>query len=142
MDPSRFSGRIKSFNTEKGFGFIDCPQTHERWKRDVFLHRKWMGDLQEGEDITFIVDTNDDGMPQAREILRMDGRMPGPGPDGKMPGEGRGPGGKRRREKGDGKKGDGKGKKGDGKGKNGGGKGKSGGKVDGKGKNGEKGAEN
>lgn len=108
-DPNRFIGRIKSFNPEKGFGFIDCPQAHDRWQRDVFIHKRLIGDLQVGEEVTFEVEPNKEGMPQARSIARADGRPVGAG-DGKGCGKG---GGKKKRDQKKAKgKGDGKGGKG------------------------------
>mmetsp|Transcript_5436 Transcript_5436/g.14715 ORF Transcript_5436/g.14715 Transcript_5436/m.14715 type:complete len:174 (+) Transcript_5436:545-1066(+) len=129
--PGRLTGRIKSFNREKGFGFIDCPEAFDRYQRDVFIHKQQFGDLEVGEDITFVCEPNKDGMPQARDPLRLNGTSPGPGSGG---------GGKDDDRKGKGGKGDKKGKKGKGKGdgkdkgdKGGGkGKGKSKGKDGGK----------
>merc|ERR1719323_2843459 len=80
MGPGRFLGRIKSFNPRHGFGFIDCPDARSRFSRDVFIHKAQMGDLDVGMEITFSVEPNRDGMPQARDILKLDGRTPGPTP--------------------------------------------------------------
>lgn len=80
MGPGRFLGRIKSFNPRHGFGFIDCPDARSRFGRDVFVHKAQIGGLEVGDDITFSVEPNKDGMPQARDILRIDGRPPGPTP--------------------------------------------------------------
>lgn len=80
MAPGRFLGRIKSFNPRHGFGFIDCPDAHARFGRDVFVHKAQIGGLEVGDDITFRVEPNKDGMPQARDILRIDGQPPGPPP--------------------------------------------------------------
>lgn len=114
----RERGRIKSFNEEKGFGFIDCAKLRDKFGRDVFIHMKQMGDLEVGEDITFICETNKDGMPQARDILCSDGSKP----EGSASG-----GGKFKKKDGDGGNGGGKSKggKGKGKGKSKDGKGKS-----------------
>lgn len=106
MDGGRFVGSIKSINAEKGFGFIECPPAHDRWRKDVYLHKKFIGDLQVGDEISFVVEENDDGKPQARDILRLDGSD----------------GAHQRRRSEDGKGGKGKGKSG-GKGKGGKGKG-------------------
>jgi len=79
-DGERHVGRIKTFNSKHGFGFVDCPRAFGRWQRDVFIHRAQMGDLEVGDEISFAVWANKDGMPQARDIVRMDGRphmMPG-----------------------------------------------------------------
>lgn len=111
-------GRIKSFNPKHGFGFIDCPDARNRFGRDVFIHRAQIGDLEVGQEITFLVEPNKGGMPQAREIRKLDGSKPGPAPKGDRPeksekkerGEGKGgddgdgeKGGKGRRRRGGGK---------------------------------------
>jgi len=124
MEAGRLRGRIKSFNSEKGFGFIECQEMYDKYGRDVFIHRKQLGDFEVGMDITFFCDANKEGMPQAREPETLDGRRPGPG----RPGEGGGDNGGKGGGKGGGKDGGGKGKGGKDKGK-----GKGGGKDKGKG---------
>lgn len=74
----RYQGRIKTFNSKQGFGFVDSPATYDQHRRDVFIHRKQMGDLTVGAEITFEIKMNKDDHPQAREIRRMDGSSPGP----------------------------------------------------------------
>lgn len=91
-------GRIKSFNPRHGFGFIDCREARARWGRDVFIHKAQMGDLEVGHDITFSVEPNKDDMPQARDIMRMDGRPPGPMPPDRQSGPAPGDKGKGRGE--------------------------------------------
>jgi cold shock CspA family protein len=68
----RFAGRIKSFNAQKGFGFIECPEAHAIYGRDVFLHKAQIGDFSTGSEVTFCVDTNKASMPQARDIMPVD----------------------------------------------------------------------
>lgn len=77
---SRFHGRIKSFNAKQGFGFIESPEAHAMFGRDVFLHKAQIGDLKVGTEVTYAVEMNKQGMPQAREIATLDGHMPGPSP--------------------------------------------------------------
>eukprot|EP00971_Amphidinium_carterae_P196709 3903976-Amphidinium_carterae.1 len=36
----RYLGRVKSFNSKNGFGFIECPETYGKFRRDVFIHKK------------------------------------------------------------------------------------------------------
>jgi len=121
-------GRIKSFNDEKGFGFIENRELYDKYGRDVFIHRKQMGDLTEGTEITFKCDVNADGKPQARDVETMDGRSVGEDRDKGGKGKGKG------KDKGKDGKGKGKGKDDKGKGKGKGDKGK-----DGKGKGKDKG---
>lgn len=90
----RFEGRIKSFNAKQGFGFIECPEAHAIFGRDVFLHKAQIGDLKVGTQVTYSVEMNKQGMPQARELTTLDGMTPGPSPanvaKGGGPGGGRG----------------------------------------------------
>lgn len=90
----RFQGRIKSFNSEKGYGFIESAEAYQTHGRDVFLHKAHIGSFAVGTFISFVVETNKEGMPQARDLAASDGSGAG--------GKGKG--------KGKGKKGDGKGK--------------------------------
>lgn len=64
----RYRGKIKSFNPEKGFGFIDCAETYAQFNRDVFLHKAQFGDMAVGTEVTFSVETNKQGMPQAKDL--------------------------------------------------------------------------
>lgn len=77
MPPGRYVGRIKSYNPDRGYGFIDCPVAYERWHRDVFILKSQMGNMDVGMDISFSVEIGKEGMPQARDISRMDGRPTG-----------------------------------------------------------------
>eukprot|EP00927_Polykrikos_kofoidii_P021712 TRINITY_DN2046_c0_g1_i2.p1 TRINITY_DN2046_c0_g1~~TRINITY_DN2046_c0_g1_i2.p1 ORF type:complete len:637 (+),score=75.47 TRINITY_DN2046_c0_g1_i2:97-2007(+) len=126
LGPGRHLGKIKTFNVKNGFGFVDCPDARETWKRDVFIHKAQMGDLEVGAEITFEIKPNKDGMPQARNILTIDGRPPGPGYDDDSSEEQtpvkRGKGKRRQRDG----KGGGKGEKHKGGDKSGGGGGKDG----------------
>lgn len=71
---------MKSYNAKYAFGFVECAEAKSRFGRDVFIHRQQMGDLEVGTEITFSIDTNKEGMPQARDVLRIDGSRPGPPP--------------------------------------------------------------
>lgn len=85
LPPGRFHGQIKTFSAKHGFGFIDCPRAYDEFKRDVFIHKQQMGDLNVGTDVTFEIRENKDGHPQARDVRRMDGARPGPYPGGDEP---------------------------------------------------------
>lgn len=57
-----YNGIVKSFNDLKGWGFIECAQSHETYASDIFLHRK---ELPEGaalpvagEQVRFTVDVS------------------------------------------------------------------------------------
>lgn len=105
-DEKRFTGVIKSFNPEKGFGFIESPEAYAFFQRDVFLHKALIGNLTVGANVTFLVEKNEKGMPQARDIKGIGGT------GGKGKGKGKGKKGEKGKEKGDEEaKGEGKGKK-------------------------------
>lgn len=98
LGPGRYLGRIKSYNPRHGFGFIVCAEAHSQFKRDVFIHKALIGDLQVGQEVTFTVAPSKDGHPQARDIRKMDGSLPGPSPRGESDkGKSKGEGRRRRR---------------------------------------------
>merc|ERR1712061_214947 len=66
---TKFQGRIKSFYSEKGYGFIECPMAHAQFGRDVFLHKSNVGDMAVGTEVMFGVEVNKQGMPQARDLV-------------------------------------------------------------------------
>merc|ERR1719199_619187 len=86
----RYCGRIKSFNPKQGFGFIECAEAHARFHRDVFLHKAQIGDLKVGAEVSFCVEQNKQGMPQARSVMTLDGNSPGPAPSDVAKGGGAG----------------------------------------------------
>jgi len=131
VPPGKFQGRIKSFNSEKGFGFIECAQTYAQYNRDVFLHKAQIGDMTVGTMVTFTCEVNKQGMPQAKDIQPM-GAFAAVGGKGAAGGKGKGKGAGKGKEGKDGK-GEGKGK-----GKGGGRKGKEGKEKAGKDKDKEK----
>lgn len=64
----QFIGMIKSFNREKGYGFISCQDTSRIYDCDVFLHQHQASGFQEGQHVRFVVVCNDKGQPQARDV--------------------------------------------------------------------------
>jgi len=90
----RFQGRIKSFNVEKGYGFIESAQSYEVYGRDVFLHKAHLGEKEVGAFVSFTVEMNKSGMPQGRDLGASDGSMAkgkskGKGKKGEGKGEGK-----------------------------------------------------
>lgn len=82
----QYCGRIKSYNPKQGYGFLDCPEAHACFGRDVFIHKAQMGELL-GRfvgpgtkldpktlkmNVGFSVEINKSGMPQARDVARLD----------------------------------------------------------------------
>jgi len=82
----RFQGCIKSFNTEKGYGFIESRDAYGVYGRDVFLHKAHVGEHVVGGFVSFTVEINKQGMPQGRDIAAGDGS----GAKGKGKGKGKG----------------------------------------------------
>lgn len=110
-DPSRrFQGRIKSFNVEKGYGFIESSQSYDVYGRDVFLHKAHLGEKEVGAFVSFTVEMNKSGMPQGRDLAASDGSMAkgskGKGKGKGKKGEGKGEGKKKGDKKDDKKEGD------------------------------------
>lgn len=69
MTERRSHGRVKSINSEKGYGFIECQELHEVFGNDVFLHMKQAGDLSQGTMVSFAVMLNKENRPQAYDVL-------------------------------------------------------------------------
>merc|ERR1740121_367959 len=114
----KYTGMVKSLNSEKGFGFIDCQVAKTQYNRDVFITKQQLNGLQVGQYVQFDCETNKQCFPQAKNITPFAANPYAAA----MAGAGKGKG------KGKGKDGDGKGK-GKGKGKDGEGKGKGKGKA-------------
>lgn len=64
-DDTRYSGIVKSFNTDKGFGFIDCAALKEAYGRDTWVHHAQIGSFQIGDSVAFSMALNQQGHPQA-----------------------------------------------------------------------------
>lgn len=90
---SRYSykGELKSFNASMGYGFLACAETHRAYGQDVFVHASQLKEA--GLDVTvdlrlmnvtFQVEENSHGQPQARRVraaagpagpVRLSGRL-------------------------------------------------------------------
>mmetsp|Transcript_98038 Transcript_98038/g.154503 ORF Transcript_98038/g.154503 Transcript_98038/m.154503 type:complete len:158 (+) Transcript_98038:2-475(+) len=59
----RFSGVVKNWNIEKGWGFIACTETMAIYSKDIFLHRNQLAGQEPGTGapLDFSVDVGDDG---------------------------------------------------------------------------------
>merc|ERR1712087_626704 len=86
---TRFHGSIKSYNADKGYGFIESAEAYNFYQRDVFLHKAVIGNLTVGQNVTFTVEMNEKGMPQARDIKAAGGSSGGKGKGSKGKGKGK-----------------------------------------------------
>lgn len=76
----RFVGRVKSFSSDNGFGFIECKALHKLFHRDVFVHRSQIADCKVGMEVSFNIFLNSKGQPQAACLernLACEAGMPG-----------------------------------------------------------------
>jgi len=67
-DDERYSGVVKSFAVEKGFGFIDCPALKEVYGRDTWAHAAQLGSFQVGDSVVFSMTLNQQGHPQGIDL--------------------------------------------------------------------------
>merc|ERR1712032_768298 len=65
----RSQGFIKSFNQQKGFGFIECQELQPIFGTDVFIHQKQMGSFTPGTMVNFAVVLSSDKKPQAFDVI-------------------------------------------------------------------------
>lgn len=73
-----YAGNLKSFEEERGFGFIECEEIFDLCSKDVFIHKAQKPkDLEVGDRVAFGV-TVKDGNPQARNVtpLGADEQLP------------------------------------------------------------------
>eukprot|EP00419_Tripos_fusus_P009332 CAMPEP_0172666852 /NCGR_PEP_ID=MMETSP1074-20121228/8065_1 /TAXON_ID=2916 /ORGANISM="Ceratium fusus, Strain PA161109" /LENGTH=291 /DNA_ID=CAMNT_0013483287 /DNA_START=21 /DNA_END=896 /DNA_ORIENTATION=+ len=64
----RFTGVVISYKPEEGYGFIQCPELHDIFGRDVFLHRLQIGRFDVGAYVSFGIFLNKNSQPQAKEL--------------------------------------------------------------------------
>jgi len=63
-------GKLKSFSSQSGYGFVDCATTHGIYKSDVYIHRSCMRTpWRIGQPLEFAVTLNSRGQPQAADVL-------------------------------------------------------------------------
>lgn len=78
-DAEYFAGVIKSYNERRGFGFLACDETAQRFGRDVYLSKvESLAAIQEGEEplkegdhVMFAVVLSVEGFPQAAGAQRL-----------------------------------------------------------------------
>jgi len=90
-----FIGKVKSYSELKGYGFVDCPEIKDKYDRDAYLPGSKGKGCYVGQEVCFMVDLNNDGMPVVNEIypLKIEDAKGG-GKGGKDAGKGKMPAGK------------------------------------------------
>jgi len=64
-----YIGRLKSFNARTGYGFLECEQTFQIYRTDVYVHRNQMlVPWNIGQHVEFAVAQNSRGQPQASDV--------------------------------------------------------------------------
>lgn len=66
---SRFNGVIVSFKAQDGYGFIQCPELFDKFKRDIFLHKAQVQNFGIGSKVSFGVFISKAGQPQAKRLV-------------------------------------------------------------------------
>lgn len=64
----QFTGRVKMFDAEKGWGFIEGEGLQQVFGKDIFLHKRELDDRAPavGEEVRFRVSLDNNGQPQAK----------------------------------------------------------------------------
>eukprot|EP00415_Alexandrium_ostenfeldii_P001484 UN1484 len=71
-EDQRYTGKVKAFNSEHGFGFIQSAEILKRFGCDAFLTHAVEGGLVIGSTVSFTVEINKNGKPQARQVVLED----------------------------------------------------------------------
>jgi len=71
ISEERYVGDIKSFNSQKGYGFIECAELFKQFQRDVFIHMNQFEGKKIGDHVTFKIQVKK-GQPQAAEVSLAD----------------------------------------------------------------------
>lgn len=72
IEEKRYVGKVKAFNSERGFGFIQCVEILKRFGCDAFLTTAVEGGLIIGSTVSFTLQVNRQGKPQARDVVLVD----------------------------------------------------------------------
>merc|ERR1740121_1408460 len=69
IDPNQvYTGMVKSYNGEKGFGFIACAETYAQFGSDVFMHKDQVQGINIGDSVKFTLRLSIKGQPQAKDL--------------------------------------------------------------------------
>mmetsp|Transcript_20553 Transcript_20553/g.36964 ORF Transcript_20553/g.36964 Transcript_20553/m.36964 type:complete len:334 (-) Transcript_20553:20-1021(-) len=66
-----YTGQVKLYNAEKGFGYVACEETYNQYGWDIYLTKRRLGghSPKPGDQLTFTVDFSPDGRPEATNII-------------------------------------------------------------------------
>jgi len=83
QEASMFTGTVKSFNEEKGWGFLEDPELKELFGKDIFFHKRELDGQSpsNGDEIQFTVAIDAKGGPAAKNCTLVDSQ--GLAPSGK-----------------------------------------------------------
>jgi len=61
-----YNGTLKSFNAQKGYGFLSCPEAVQFYGQDIFIHKNWVPCPHSiGQSVEFKIVLSARGQPQA-----------------------------------------------------------------------------
>lgn len=66
-----FVGKLKQYSEDKGWGFIECKETHHMFGKDIFVHKREFDPgiiLDNGDSVMFLVVSGKDGRPEAKDV--------------------------------------------------------------------------
>jgi len=72
------TGIVKSFNAEKGWGFVTSDEATQMFGKDLFLHKRELGDWvpNAGDQVQFVVQMGSGGRPEAAKVSPAGGAAP------------------------------------------------------------------
>jgi len=67
-EPVVFAGQVKSFNPEKGWGFVSSEDLQQTFGKDIFIHKRELDGRapNPGEEVRISVEIDDGGQPVAK----------------------------------------------------------------------------
>lgn len=71
QEGTRFVGQIKKYNAEKGWGFVTSSDIQHLFGKDIFLHKRELGEAPppvEGQQVEFSVDIGQSGKLEAKAV--------------------------------------------------------------------------
>eukprot|EP00929_Paragymnodinium_shiwhaense_P123357 TRINITY_DN9710_c0_g1_i1.p1 TRINITY_DN9710_c0_g1~~TRINITY_DN9710_c0_g1_i1.p1 ORF type:complete len:182 (+),score=37.11 TRINITY_DN9710_c0_g1_i1:91-636(+) len=71
-----FIGKVRNWNSSRGYGFIECEDLKMMGYEDVFMHGDVRGDCQTGNKVKFTAFVNGKGQIQAKDCTRIRGDLP------------------------------------------------------------------